>query len=59
MNHGNQYVSRKRDLWKIVHWAHDHLIDGRIAAAQGILDVYRRAYALVPASTRRRWRCGH
>ena len=54
----NQYVSRKRDLMLLVYWAHDHLIDGRIDAARGILDAYRRAYALVPASTRRRWKCG-
>ena len=58
MNHGNQHVSRKRDLCKLIHWAHDHLIDGHVDAAQGILDAYRRAYAAVPASTRRRWKCG-
>lgn len=54
----NQYSSRKRDLWNLIHWAHDHLIDGNVLAARGILDAYRRAYAQVPASTRRRWKCG-
>jgi len=58
MNHGNQHASRKRDLWRLIHIAHDYLIQGNVRAACGVLDAYRRAYVRAPASTRRRWKCG-
>jgi len=58
MNTGNQYSSRKTDLWRLIYRAHDFLIEGNVRAANGVLDAYRRAYARVPESTRRRWKCG-
>ncbi len=54
----NQYSSRKRDLWRWIELAHDYLIQGEIAAAQYFLLRYRMEYTTIPASTRRRWRCG-
>lgn len=58
MNWGNQYMSRKGELRAILAWARSHLAVGHWCAARVYLDAYRRAYARVPASTHRRWRCG-
>ena len=58
MNHGNQYVSRKRFLLDYLRYAR-YCIDARmVEGARIYLAAYQRDYALVPASTRRRWKCG-
>lgn len=54
----NQHSSRKTELLALLHAAHDWLIQGEVEAAQAFLGLYRDAYAQVPASTRRRWKCG-
>ena len=58
MNHGNQYVSRKRALMSNLLWARTYLSYGAVHWAQAELRSFRAMYALVPASTRRRWKCG-
>lgn len=54
----NQYNSRKSDLLDMLHTARDYLESGLIENARFYLRLYRTAYSLVPASTKRRWRCG-
>ena len=73
MNHGNQYASEKVRLQKLLRIVRFDLQRARfarailmhpatsahyLAQAMAALDLYRYAYARVPASTRRRWRCG-
>ena len=55
---GNQYVSRKRMLLQTLFYTRMALHNAMPNAARIYLDDYHRAYALVPASTKRRWRCG-
>lgn len=57
-NTGNQHFSRKRDLLDTLGYAWHRLRLGMTDAARVYLYLYRMAYALVPASTRQRWRCG-
>lgn len=54
----NQYNSRKADLLAMLHTARDHLNAGNVKKARHYLSLYRTAYSLVPASTKRRWKCG-
>ena len=54
----NQYVSRKRDLLNLLDAALIWLNDGEILVARSFLEYWRAGYALTPASTRRRWKCG-
>ena len=55
---GNQHASRKARLLGALDWA-SHLISiGDVEDAREVIAAWRVAYALVPASTRRRWRCG-
>lgn len=69
MNHGNQHASRKADLLTILNVARSRL---RVAAmthgkqrehlvsdARYALAMFRAKYNAAPASTRRRWACGH
>ena len=55
---GNQHVSRKRELMRMLYNARSYLDCGDIHIARRFLDAWRTAYALVPASTKRRWKCG-
>lgn len=55
---GNQYESRRADLMDMLRTARGFLRAGCIANARHYLSLYRTAYALAPASTRRRWKCG-
>lgn len=55
---GNQHTSRKDALLRILHEARDYLALGEVDSAQAMLDIWRERYAMTPASTRRRWRCG-
>ena len=57
-NTGNQYVSRKRELMQLLIWSRQWLAKHNLYIASDLLRQWREAYALVPASTRRRWRCG-
>ncbi len=63
MNWGNQHESRKVRLLNLLHAARGALRSGltvrtRTNLAQDYLVIWRAAIADVPASTRRRWRCG-
>lgn len=55
---GNQYISRRRWLLGYLKAARAWLAHGEVSVARGWLAVFRAEYAKVPASTRRRWRCG-
>ena len=55
---GNQYNSRNSYLWALIYTARDYLELGDVEQAQEWLALYRKLYAQVPASTRRRWKCG-
>ena len=56
---GNQHASRKAELIHLLNMACTCLrYPGTRSMARNYLAEYREAYALVPASTRRRWRCG-
>jgi hypothetical protein len=55
---GNRYQSPRRRLLEMLRLARELLRWGYPALARGRLQAYRNAYALIPASTRRRWRCG-
>ena len=59
MAHANQYVSPKRNLMMKLNMARYAL---RVAHctwyAQELLRDFRNYYATIPASTRRRWKCG-
>jgi hypothetical protein len=57
-NTGNQHASRRRDLLGLLDAARFVLGRGNVLSARAYLITYRLAYALAPASTRRRWRCG-
>ena len=57
--HGNQHRSRKVDLLALLDAARYALdVHGEVDNARLYLKLYHRQYALAPASTRRRWRCG-
>lgn len=72
MNHGNQHVSERARLLKLLRVARFDLQRARfartrcnaheapffLAQARQALDLFRYAYNLVPASSRRRWKCG-
>ena len=58
VKHGNQHVSRKRELMKMLYTAHTAINIGWKSLARDSLEKWRTAYALVPASTKRRWKCG-
>ncbi len=55
---GNQYESRRADLLDMLGTARKYLRAGLIENARHYLALYRTAYGLAPASTRRRWKCG-
>ncbi len=55
---GNQYESRRADLMDMLRTARELLRCGDWLRARYYLSLYRTAYALAPASTRRRWKCG-
>jgi hypothetical protein len=55
---GNQYASRKRRLLTTLRAARSALASHRVDTAQWFLSIYHAAYAVAPASTRRRWKCG-
>lgn len=57
--HGNQHNSRRSTLLALLATARDYLDLHNVKAAQGWLNLYRQCYATAPASTRRRWKCGH
>jgi hypothetical protein len=57
-NHGNQHKSRKGDLMAALRGARYWLAHGYGSGARQALREYRKEYALVPASTKRRWKCG-
>lgn len=57
-NHGNQHVSRKADLLRVLGHARLSLAGGHHLAAVLYLQQWRGEYRSVPASTRRRWKCG-
>jgi len=54
----NQYNSRKTMLLGILATAHDWLTLGNLKEARHWLDEWRLHYEEVPASTKRRWKCG-
>lgn len=58
-NHGNQHVSLRRTLLAHLHSARRALAAHNPELAWLWLWNYRAAYTQAPASTRRRWRCGH
>lgn len=72
MNHGNQHVSERARLLKLLRCARFDLQRARfartrcnaheapffVAQARQALALFRHAYARVPASTQRRWKCG-
>jgi len=55
---GNQYGSRKANLMFLLRVARGWLNAGELRQARLWLSVYRKQSALVPSSTRRRWKCG-
>ena len=55
---GNQYVSKKLDLLGLLHSAKYFVRHGDAQHARWYLSLFNRVYATVPASTRRRWKCG-
>jgi hypothetical protein len=57
-NTGNQYISVKRRLLNIIAMSRAFLTEGDVVLARCELEYYRTQYAKVPASTRRRWKCG-
>ena len=59
MKHGNQYASRKTNLMDRLDTARSWLSVGAVLLAQDHIAAFRVQYAKAPASTRRRWRCGH
>lgn len=59
MRHGNQHVSRKTRLLSLLRAARVYLWAGEVADARALLATFWRRHAKAPASTRRRWRCGH
>lgn len=54
----NQHDSRRRDMLALLHTARALLADGYLASANACLANWRTLMAAVPASTRRRWKCG-
>ena len=54
----NQYRSRKAELLLDLRIVRNCLNEGLPVLARLYLTWWRRQYALVPASTRRRWKCG-
>ena len=58
MNHGNQHAGRRADLIRLLNRARSVLMDGRVSAAHWWITQWRTLYAMAPASTRRRWKCG-
>lgn len=72
MNHGNQHVSERARLFKLLRVARFDLQRARfartrvnpheapffLAQAQQALALFRYAYNRAPASTQRRWKCG-
>ena len=55
---GNQHESRKRTLIWFLAMCRRNLAYGNIPTARDWLEAWRCGYSLVPASTRRRWKCG-
>lgn len=55
---GNQHVSRKMELLTLLHLARDVLDGGFVLTARDLLGIWKAKMRSVPASTRRRWRCG-
>lgn len=55
---GNQHFSRKRDLLTVLDSARWRVRNGMVDEARVYLEIYRAAYVICPASTRRRWKCG-
>ena len=59
MNHGNQHSSNKRDLMHMLECARKYLKWGCVLESKIILSGFWGALAQMPASSRRRWKCGH
>jgi hypothetical protein len=55
---GNQHRSRKAAMHDRLHTIRVTLCCKMITHATNMLAAWRVAYNRVPASTRRRWRCG-
>ena len=55
---GNQHESRKAEMLGILRNARNYLDHGMFMTARMCLDYWRELMQEVPASTRRRWRCG-
>jgi len=58
MSWGNQYESRKKGFLNMLHSVRAQLSAGRVRSAQITLANWRTLMEGVPASTRRRWKCG-
>ena len=54
----NQHSSNKRQFQERLRYARELLRAGYVSAAQDCLRNFWKALRRVPASTRRRWRCG-
>ena len=55
---GNQHRSMKRELLSILHRARAALDQRNVDMARNCLDYWECLMTNVPASTRRRWKCG-
>lgn len=55
---GNQHASRKATLLNYLYRARLILSLGRVREARTVLAAWHILMRSVPASTRRRWRCG-
>ena len=56
---GNQHASRKGELLRLLRYSRAMLRLHNAAGARWYLQRYANERASVPASTRRRWKCGH
>ena len=59
MKTGNQYRSRKGALLDTLACARLNLAAGVVGAARAGLRLFWKQHGRAPASTRRRWKCGH
>lgn len=58
MNLSNIRTGRKAVLKNLLSYAREALNDHDVWLARWWLDSYHHYYAAVPASTKRRWKCG-
>lgn len=54
----NQYASRKSEMREMLDDIREWLRVGEVKHARFLLAVFRLRMEEVPASTRRRWKCG-